>query len=365
MTKIIATIGPSSESPEILGYFAKNNVEFARLNTSHNSLAWHQKIGSMARQNGLKLLLDIPGPKVRLGELTNDISFKKDELFVLEVFDQSREYPYSINYHNEQVFVLPVRYNFFKDAKKNHKILFDDGKMIANVIETNSDTIILKNQHFGCLKSNKSLNFPETDVKIDFLTEKDKNILDHLVPTLKPEVIAISFLKNFAEFEQFIDFLGLIKKENKLTGYKPKICVKVEQQEIFESSNIQKIAEKSDMLMVARGDLALETQPLHLAAPFLQEYIKKVANHYKKDLIVATQMFESMIDTNVPNRSEISDLYRAVIIDKADYVMLSGESATGKYPKQVVDIMSDMAKNNKKYQKNFEPAPNKKLLGIF
>jgi pyruvate kinase len=164
------------------------------------------------------------------------------------------------------------------------------------------------------------------------------------LPVLKPEVVAVSFVKTVKDLELLKSFIKKILSENKISDYFPKICPKLEMGEAVKDENLETIVDFSDLVMIARGDLALEAHPLHINVPFNQEKIKHVCRQQNKPFIVATQILESMIDSPVPTRSEVSDLYRAVILDEADFVMLSAESAAGKYGRKCVDLMKTMIK---------------------
>ena len=183
---------------------------------------------------------------------------------------------------------------------------------------------------------------PLSSIDIDFLVSRDREFLSKVIPAIKPEYVAPSFVKTKADLDKLRDFLKTILAENGIVNYFPKICTKVEMGEAVEDANLNEIVNDSDMIMIARGDLAVETVPNHIKVPFYQENIKRLCKQKGKPFIVATQILETMSDNPVPTRAEMSDLYRAVVLDEADYVMLSGESAAGQFPQKCVQLMHDM-----------------------
>jgi pyruvate kinase len=201
----------------------------------------------------------------------------------------------------------------------------------------------------GLVKSGKGINLPISDLKIDFLTERDRYMMAGCLPNIKPEYVACSFVKTAHDVVRMRGLIKEILDENNITDYQPKICVKLEMGMALTDENLAEIMDNCDMVMVARGDLALEAKPLHLAVPFLQDKIVDMAKIKNVPVIVATQMLESMINTPVPTRAEVSDIYRAIRHNQANFIMLSAESASGEYPRESVKLMSDMieySKNN-------------------
>ena len=189
---------------------------------------------------------------------------------------------------------------------------------------------------------------PGTELEIDFLVEKDKAMLKRTLREMQPEFVAPSFVKNIDDLMILESFLEEIlgykkpKKGENSQNYFPKLCTKLEMAEVVEDKNLLEIIEYSDMLMIARGDLALETFPLHITVPVLQDKIIKICQQKNKPFVVATQILESMVNSPVPTRAEMSDLYRATHLNKADFIMLSAESAAGNFPLKCVELMSKM-----------------------
>ncbi|NJL96645.1 hypothetical protein HC864_02405 [Candidatus Gracilibacteria bacterium] len=350
MAKIITTIGPSSESSEVLKYFVDHNVEYARFNTSHNSTQWHIKTMLKARKFGLQILLDLAGPKVRLGNLSTPINLEDCAKVILEKESKTKKYPFFTKFSNANYLVLPIRHNIFDSIKNSDSVLIDDGKVELEVENSYENFCTCYVQQGGLVSSGKSINFPDSDINIDFLTSRDKGFLQAIIPIVHPEVISASFIQNPEQIDTLNRYIIKILQDNQLYDYEAKICSKIEQSSALKNQNLNKIVAKSDFVMVARGDLALETKPLHLMVPFYQETIKNVTHAKHKKLIIATQILESMVLSKTPTRAEISDLYRAIVSNQAEYVMLSAESATGKNPKEAVKVISDLLSHYKKLQ---------------
>jgi pyruvate kinase len=342
MTKIITTIGPASQDIGTLMFFAEHGVEIARLNFSHNIPQWHIETGKKARQAGLKLMVDLAGPKVLVGDLDYELEVEQGTLIIFEKQNHNKKYPLWEKDNNQEILVLPCYFNITEFVKVGDDILIDDGKVNLVIEKIENQRILSKVKFGGKIKSHKGINLPDTDLKIDFLVERDRDFLMAVLPKLKPEIIAPSFVKTSKDLNLLNSFIQKIKEENNMLDYNPEICTKVEMGEVVEDKNLNEIIEKSQMIMIARGDLALEAKPLHIGVPFLQEKIKKLCQQKNTPFVIATQILESMFSSPVPTRAEVSDLYRAVVIDKADYIMLSAESAAGKYARKCVELMHEM-----------------------
>ena len=339
-TKIITTIGPSSLNSEILTFFKNHSVEYARLNFSHSTSDWHIDAGKKCRQVGLKLLIDLGGPKIRLGVLESDIEIKKRIKIAFELTKEGIKYPF---YLEANEIVLPLAIDLALVLVAGQEILVDDGKLRLIVDKVEDGRIFCTVVVGGVFKSRKGVNLPKSSLKMSFLTDRDKNMITDTLAHLKPDMVACSFIKTKDDVDEIKTFLKkIITEQNIDPSYFPEICCKLEQRELFIADNLKDVVEACDLVMIARGDLALEVTPVHLVLPFLQEKIKQVCKRLNKPFVIATQILESMIDCPVPTRAEVSDLYRAVMLDKADYVMLSGESAIGHYPTQCVELMDDM-----------------------
>jgi len=351
MSKIITTLGPSSQSLEVLKFFREHKVQIARLNFSHNVVEWHIKTGKLAREVGLELLVDLDGPKVLLGDIQRDVAITKGETVILEKQIPGKIYPIWEEIEGQNLLVLPCYFDLTKFLKPDKAVLFDDGKLELKSQKIQDERVFCTVIFGGNVKSHKGINLPGTDLNIDFLVERDKAMLKATVKEIKPEYIAPSFVKNMDDLmtlQKFLeDILGYKKPQKPNNDYNspdyfPKICTKLEMAEVMEDKNLLEVVEYSDMLMIARGDLALETFPLHITVPLLQDKIAKLCREKNKPFVVATQILESMVTSPVPTRAEISDLYRAIHLNRADFVMLSAESAAGNFAIKCVELMEKM-----------------------
>jgi len=339
MTKIVTTIGPASFNDETLAFFAANKVEIARLNCSHNTVEGHTQSAILSRKHGLKILLDLPGPKIRLGEVATNLTIKENEIIWLENQETGKNYPFA-NASGEQVF--PFQFPINKFVQTGHKILVDDGKLELEVVKVEGEKVCCKVIFGGVVKSKKGLNMPNSKLEVPFIGDRDIMMLEGLLVLIKPEIVAASFVKTKAELTELRTLLTQMLEKAGISDYFPMICPKLEMAESVNDVNLPLIVKDSDLIMIARGDLALETEPAHILVPFLQEKIIKECKKQGKPFIVATQALETMCDFAVPTRAEVSDLYRSIVLDEANYVMLSGESAAGNYPTRAVKVMSDM-----------------------
>jgi pyruvate kinase len=328
-TKIVATVGPACSTYEQLLELVKVGVNVFRLNFSHGahadklSIIEHiRKINSTEPYN-ISILGDLQGPKLRVGEIINNslpvtagdiLTFTNTKL----VGNMERIYVSYPNLH--------------ADVKIGNKIMIDDGKIEVKVIsiEPNNDVkveVLLG----GIISSKKGINLPDTKISLPALTEKDIEDLDFIIEQ-KLDWVALSFVRDVKDLTQ----LRRILNERKS---KTKIISKIEKPEAL--TNIRDIIIESDAVMIARGDLGVEL-PVE-QVPAIQRQIIRKCIHRAKPVIVATQMMESMIDRTKPNRSEITDVANAVL-EGADAVMLSGETATGNHPALVVETMVKIIK---------------------
>lgn len=324
-TKIVATLGPASCSYETIKNLILNGANVFRLNTSHGDMDDHQKLFDTVRKVSFDLnvytgiMVDLQGPKIRIGNLKRDLEFKNgDEV----IFQHSKE---------EFSPIIPVDYDgIANDVKKDDIILIDDGRLEVKVnkIEGNKVHAIVVNG--GILKSRKGLNIPGSTASLNAVTERDIKFIEFAVKN-KADYIALSFVRN----EEDIRFAK--KYIEKFQGNMP-IISKIEKPQAIE--NLESIIAVSDYVMVARGDLGIEISPVMV--PILQKRIIAEANRQRKGVIVATQMLETMITEPIPTRAESSDVANA-IIDGADAVMLSAETSVGKFAVEAVKMMSEIA----------------------
>lgn len=327
-TKIIATIGPGSENKQTLSTLFDNGVDICRTNMSHDDQSIHESriklIRSVAKKDNkpIAVLQDLSGPKIRIGDFENTpIELVVGCKFILSgnkkiTGDPSRVY---FNYPHIE-----------KDIKKGMIIMLDDGKkklIVEKVIGSEVYTRVLVG---GTIKSRRGVNIPGAYLSIDALTAKDKLDLNFGIK-MNVDFVALSFVRTAKDIE---NLRALIKKSKGTQA----IVAKIETQEAVD--NIDEIISASDAVMVARGDLAVEIGPERV--PTIQKMIIKKCNELGRPVIVATQMLESMINAPVPTRAEVSDVANA-IFDGADAVMLSEETALGKYAVEAVTMMSHVA----------------------
>ncbi len=326
-TKIVCTIGPSSQKRDILTRMIRSGMNIARLNMSHGDHSYHKQSIELIREVSDRLrtytaiLMDLQGPKIRTGKLVKEtVILKKGDILTLTTDDIEGDWEkLSINYKK-----LP------QEATKGEKIYLDDGNIELKVIDIKDNEVICKIVEGGVIRSYRGVNLPDTKISTPSLTEKD---LEDLEFGLEEDVdfIALSFVR---KPEDIIDLRRRIKERSKNIP----IIAKIEKPEAIK--NIDKIIEVADGIMVARGDLGAETSPQDV--PILQKMIIKKCNNAGKPVITATQMLESMISHPRPTRAEASDVANA-IFDGTDAVMLSGETALGNYPVEAVKVMASIS----------------------
>ncbi|ASO04540.1 pyruvate kinase [Arenibacter algicola] len=327
-TKIVATLGPATSTKSVLKDMIEAGVDVFRINFSHadyKDVAERiQMIRDLNEELGTytSILADLQGPKLRVGVMAGEVVVAPgDEItFVTgKPFEGNAEKVY-MNYTN-----------FPKDVKAGERILLDDGKLMFEVISTNSkDEVKAKVIQGGPLKSKKGVNLPNTNISLPALTEKD----------IKDAIFAISqdvdwIALSFVRFSQdLIDLQNIIKEHSE---HKIPIIAKIEKPEAVE--NIDKIVAYCDGLMVARGDLGVEVPAQEV--PLIQKQLVLRAKKARIPVIIATQMMETMITSLTPTRAEVNDVANSVM-DGADAVMLSGETSVGNYPVQVIQKMSSI-----------------------
>ncbi len=343
-TKIVATVGPASNSREMLRALIKEGVDVFRLNFSHGSHEDHQKVINTVRElneelgSTVALLLDLQGPKIRVQEVEADVVLERGQEFIITTrqLKGNREIA-STSYQQ-----LP------KDVKKGDVILVDDGKIELKVKEVRDIDVVTEVVYGGPLKSRKGINMPFTKVSAPSLTEKDLKDLEFGIKN-NLDWIALSFVRK----AQDIKILRSILEEHQSLS---RIVAKIEKPEAL--SNIDEIIAATDAVMVARGDLGVEIWLEEV--PMVQKMLVEKCNAAAKPVIVATQMMESMIENPRPTRAETNDVANAVM-DGADAVMLSAETAAGKYPIEVVRSMvrtiASVEKNEKLYYRFREVDP--------
>ena len=319
-TKIIATLGPSSSSPLKIHSLFQAGADIFRLNFSHGTHSDHRKRVFHIRQyekrlgRPIAILGDLQGPKIRIG------TFKKKSITLVN--NQKFELDLDPEPGNEKRVFLPHP-EIFKSVKKNTKVLIDDGKILLNIIGVNSEKITTEVLNGGKISNMKGVNIPDTLIKMSSLTKKDIKDLEFCLD-LSLDYVALSFVQKAK------DLIDLKKHIGSQTG----IMAKFEKP--LAIKRMDEILFHCDAAMVARGDLGVEMPPEEV--PILQKRIVQSCRDFGKPVVVATQMLDSMINSPSPTRAEASDVATAVF-DAADSLMLSAETASGKFPVQSVQIM--------------------------
>ncbi len=331
-TKIVATLGPASDSSEMIARLISAGVDVFRLNFSHGTHASHRATIHRVREESKRLgrevavLQDLCGPKVRVGNM-------RDGGIMLAAGAETRitakEVLGTPELFQTQYEALP------RDVKQGERIMLDDGQLELEVLETDGREIRARVIRGGVLKNHKGMNLPGVKVSAPSVTEKD---LDDLRVGIEEKVdfIALSFIRKPEDF-------GPVRAALAKGGCQARLIAKIEKPEALEC--IEQIVEHSDGIMVARGDLGIET-PL-ARVPMIQKRLIRMANSHDRYVITATQMLESMTQNAIPTRAEVSDVANA-IVDGSDAVMLSGETAAGVDPERVVKMMASIAVETEK-----------------
>jgi pyruvate kinase len=346
-TKIVATIGPASNSREMLSKLIDAGMNVARLNFSHGDYETHaeviRNIRSLSRMKNrsVAILLDLQGPKIRVGKLENG-----------EPVQLRRGQPFSIT--SKQMLgnaqkVSTTYQNLPKDVEKGDTILLDDGLIRLEVEGKSKDTVQCRVINGGILKEHKGINLPGVNVSAPSLTEKDKQDLNFGIQN-EVDYFALSFVRR-------ADDLDKIHSLIKAQGATIPVIAKIEKKEAVD--DLDAILDAADGIMVARGGLGVEMRPEFV--PAIQKHIIKSALQKNRVVITATQMLETMSVNPIPTRAEASDVANA-ILDGTDAVMLSGETASGKYPVEAVQMMVKIARETEKsafmkYNLNFPKDP--------
>jgi pyruvate kinase len=342
-TKIVATIGPACEDKQVLLEMVRQGLDVVRLNFSHANHETHEKYVNLVREineeykTKIAILLDLQGPKIRIGQLNEDVLIAAGDLITIrcDVKDHTADY-------------IPIQYpTFAKDVQEGDKILIDDGKVELTVVETDKHgSVILRVEAGDVIKTKKGVNLPFTKISEPTITAQDYNDIEFGIKH-KVDWIALSFVRTAND-------IHVLKELIRLRGGKSRVIAKIEKPEALD--NIDAIIQASDGIMVARGDMGVEI-PME-DVPIWQKRIVKKCNLAAKPVIVATQVMESMITNHRPTRAEVNDVANAVV-DGADAVMLSAETSVGRFPIVVIRTMSDIirkieAEEEHIYYKNLE-----------
>ncbi len=343
-TKIVCTLGPVSENEETLRELIKNGLNVCRLNFSHGSHEEHK--GRMDLVKKLReelnmptaILLDTKGPEIRTGKFdAPEVLLEEGQTFTITMKDvMGNKERCTVSYKG-----------LANDVKAGDTILIDDGLVGLTVKEVNGDDIVCEVQNSGIVKNHKGVNVPGVKVNLPAITEKDRSDIEFGIEQ-GIDFIAASFVRKVSDVLAIREIL----EENNATHIK--IISKIENQEGVD--NLDEIIEVSDGIMVARGDLGVEIPTEEI--PVVQKLMIKKCNEAGKPVITATQMLDSMIRNPRPTRAEVTDVANA-IYDGTDAIMLSGETAAGKYPVEAVKTMATIAKRAEETMRNRRTKINK------
>jgi pyruvate kinase len=334
-TKMVCTLGPASDTPEMIGKLIDAGMDVARMNFSHGSHEDHarriQTVRSAALERGnvVAILQDLQGPKIRTGQL-------KDGGMTISVGQQLTLRFGSTQESDE----LPIDYaHLANDVAIGARILLDDGLLAMKVIDKKGTDVVVEVTFGGFLKSRKGVNFPDSRLSIPATTEKDIRDLFFGI-SQNVDFVALSFVQSAEDIVE-------LKKRMKSFGGDIPVVAKIEMKLAIE--NLDAICDVTDAIMVARGDLGVECGFSNVAS--YQKQIIATSKRHGKPVIVATQMLDSMQENSTPTKAEVMDVANAVL-DGADATMLSGESASGKYPVLAVSTMRDLTMRADAHSKN-------------
>ncbi len=335
-TKIGATIGPSCDSASILEKMVKSGMNFARLNFAHGTYPSHTKliktIRAVEKKTGepVAILQDLQGPRIRVGTLP--------EAGIVTKVGQKVTFDTSIKDYAGKA--IPVDHKeLHRFIKKDHRILIDDGRVEAVTIKVVGTVVTAKIVQADLIKSHKGINLPDSHVAIPALSDKDRSDL-HFGVLAGVDMVGLSFVSSPKDIHDVRKLIAEIAKKEKITLQPIAIIAKIERVEAVAA--IAEIVESADGVMVARGDLGLELPTGEV--PVIQKRIIEEANRQAKPVIVATQLLNSMQTSRRPTRAEASDVANAVI-DHADALLLTNETASGDYPVLAVKTMSDIIRS--------------------
>lgn len=328
-TKIVATLGPSCDSPEMIGNLLKAGVNVIRFNMKHNTVAWHEEriktaIDMAAKlEKNIGILIDLQGPELRLETRDHQpVSVKAGETVIV-----------SQDFSNPKTQIVLPEPSVFERLNVNHQFLIDDGFLEFVVIEKSDHTLTIKANDDYVITDHKGVNLPGIHLDFNSLIPADLEKLD-MATRVRVDFVALSFCRS-------ADDIRMLKDEITKRNLDVQVVAKIESQQALD--NLSEIVDSAEAVMVARGDLGIEVPIEELAS-----WQKNIIHHCRinhKPVIVATQMLQSMVDNPRPTRAEATDVSNAVW-DGADAVMLSGETATGKYPLKAVEAMAKIVSYN-------------------
>ncbi|MCD7740506.1 MAG: pyruvate kinase [Candidatus Gastranaerophilales bacterium] len=326
-TKIIATLGPASSDYNTIKKLAEAGVCVFRINTSHGEKKEHAEKIKIIRNIeeelniNIPVIIDLQGPKIRVGQIQNPVEITKGQEIILENTDVIKQG------------IIPVDYEgIANDVSEGEYILLDDGHVKLKVTKIVGSKVYTVVESGNIIKPRKGINLPGIQASLEAVTQRDKEYIKFAIEQ-NADYLALSFVRKAEDIK-------CAKYYTKAFGGKEiPVIAKIEKPQAVE--NLEEIVIEADALMAARGDLGIEMSPQDV--PIAQKRIIQLANEYKKPCIVATQMLESMIEESMPTRAEAGDVANA-IFDGADAIMLSGESAVGKYPVEAVKMMAAISK---------------------
>jgi pyruvate kinase len=331
-TKIIATLGPATDSPEMLAQMIDAGMNVARLNMSHAKHDWVRRVVkdirklAAARKISVGILMDTQGPAIRTGDLKTALDLKPGEKFTFTVRGEKSEEESSVDVNYE---------NFVNDISVGDTVLLDNGEIQMRVLKKFANKIECQVLTPGKLGSRRHINLPGVRVSLPALTEKDLRDVA-LGLELGVDFIALSFVREAKDLRQLRAVIANSK-------HQPRIVAKIEDQQAI--TNLKEIIQEADALMIARGDLGIEVPYEEL--PIIQRRAVKYCLRIGRPVIVATHMLESMIENPIPTRAEVTDVANAVY-EQADAIMLSGETTVGKYPLRCLEVMNRVAERIEK-----------------
>lgn len=348
-TKIVCTLGPATESEEMIGRLIDAGMDVVRLNFSHGDHQTHrrsfERVRRVAREKGCQvaILADLQGPKIRLGELAGGepVSLKRGETVIIDIEAEvgtaerlSTTYP-----------------ELAQDLSAGKRIMIQDGLAELRVLRTTDTEVVCEIIHGGRIRPHAGMNLPDVPVSSPTMTEKDHRDLEFAIEQ-GADYIALSFVRS-------ADDIRLIKQRIADLGADVPVIAKIEKPEALRE--LEEIVRAADVVMVARGDLGVETSPGEV--PVLQKRIILECSRQRDPVITATQMLESMIDNPRPTRAEASDVANAVL-DATDAVMLSGETAIGRHPVEAVETMRTIASIAEKELRSGDVGASAPLVGM-
>jgi pyruvate kinase len=333
-TKIIATIGPATDSIKSVNELIKSGVNVFRLNMSHGDHDYHKavfkRIRSCAKRadSSVAILMDLCGPKIRVGKFEKDsITLKKNAKVIISCG----------NGVGHDGLIISQYKQLYRDVKKGERVLLDDGNMECRVESVDGKSIHCNVIYGGVLKNNKGMNLPESIVSAPSFTAKDKKDVQ-LAMELRADFVALSFVRSARDVNGLKKYMARVNREIP-------VIAKIEKPEAV--ANIDEIIASAYGIMIARGDLGIELPAEEV--PLIQNVIIDKARSSNRPVIVATQMMESMITNSRPTRAEVGDVANAAMYS-ADAVMLSAETAAGKYPVKTVKMMDCILREIENHQ---------------